>query len=303
MISAEQIAEAVAELIPKAACTLRPDVLRALEVAVDCECSSRGRAVLGQLIENARLARERNVPLCQDTGTVWVHIGLGVDDAFCGDVPTAVNAAVAAAYESAGLRMSLAHDALFNRENTRDNTPAFIDLAWRPGTGATVTVMLKGGGSDNASCVGMLEPGAGLGGVRELVLRSVSEKATGACPPLIIGVGVGATFDKVGSLAKRALLREVGSAAGLAGPVAGPAAGSMTDPAAGSAHTDAEVRVVEAELLRAVNGLGIGPAGLGGGTTALAVHIATAPCHIAALPVAVNMGCSAMRSAYAEVVG
>ncbi len=167
-------------------------------------------------------------------------------------------------------------DALFDRTNTDTNTPAFIEIvhAARPGIGATVHLMLKGGGSDNASRVQMLPPGAGIDGVRRVVLETVEAGATGACPPLLVGVGVGATFDKVAGLAKRALLRPIGQ------PPAGPS-----------------IAALEAELLAAINATGIGPAGLGGDTTALAVHVLTAPCHIAALPVAVNLGCSAVRSA------
>jgi tartrate/fumarate subfamily iron-sulfur-dependent hydro-lyase alpha chain len=176
--------------------------------------------------------------------------------------------------------MSVVADALLDRTNTNDNTPAFLDvvLGARTGPGATVHVMLKGGGSDNASSVVMLSPSAGFDGVRDAVLATVTEKATGACPPLVIGVGVGATFDKVGGLAKRALLREIGSV-----------------------PKDDRIAEFEAELLSAVNATGIGPGGLGGDTTALGVHIVTAPCHIAALPVAVNMGCCAVRSASIEV--
>lgn len=278
MITAEQIAATVAELIPQAAFNLRPDVARALAAAAATERSERGRAALVQLLENERLAREGEVPLCQDTGTVWVRVELGVEETLVGNVPMEVNAAVAAAYRSAGLRMSLVYDALLERANTGDNTPAFVELAWRPGTGATVSVMLKGGGSDNASRVEMLVPSAGFQGVKRLVLETVEEKATGACPPLLIGVGVGTTFDKVASLAKRALLREIGTV-----------------------PKDDRVAALEAELLEAVNATGIGPAGLGGDATALAVHIATAPSHIAALPVAVNLGCCAVRTATAEV--
>lgn len=221
------------------------------------------------------------MPLCQDTGTVWVRIEPGAEECVPGDVQVAVDRAVAEAYRDAGLRMSVVRDALFDRSNTEDNTPAFVEIALgvRPqATGATVHVMLKGGGSDNASRVVMLPPGAGIEGVRRVVLECVAEKATGACPPLLIGVGVGATFDKVGGLAKKALLREIGS--------------TDSDPTAAA---------FEAELLAQVNSTGIGPAGLGGDVTALAVHVATAPCHIAALPVAVNMGCSAIRSASVEV--
>jgi tartrate/fumarate subfamily iron-sulfur-dependent hydro-lyase alpha chain len=174
--------------------------------------------------------------------------------------------------------MSVVADALWDRTNTGDNTPAFVDVAWRPGTGATVHVMLKGGGSDNASRIEMLSPDAGVDGIVRLVLETVEARATGACPPLLVGVGVGGTFDKVGGLAKRALLRR------------------LDEPAA-----NPESSALEALILSAVNATGIGPGGLGGDTTALGVHVLSAPCHIAALPVAVNMGCCAVRSASVEV--
>ena len=280
MLTSAQIADAVRTVIPKAAASLRPDALIALRAAAIAERSPRGRAGLGQLVANADLAASAGMPLCQDTGTVWVRVELGADECVCGDLQTAVDAAVADAYRSAHLRMSLVRDALFDRANTADNTPAFLDVVpgARPGSGATVHVMLKGGGSDNASRVEMLPPGVGIEGVKRSVLETVSAKATGACPPLVIGVGVGATFDKVGGLAKKALLREIGSPA-----------------------SDPEAAALEAELLALVNATGIGPGGLGGDTTALAVHVLTAPCHIAALPVAVNLGCCAVRSARIEV--
>jgi fumarate hydratase class I/fumarate hydratase subunit alpha len=175
--------------------------------------------------------------------------------------------------------MSTVCDALLDRSNRGDNGPAFVEIAFRPGSGATVHVMLKGGGSDNASRVVMLPPSAGWNGVRDVVMAAVREKASSACPPLLIGVGVGATFDKVGTLAKKALLREIGEA-----------------------PSDPRLAALEAELLDAVNETGIGAGGLGGDVTALAVHVATAPCHIAALPVAVNMGCCAVRSASIDLV-
>lgn len=280
MLTAARLGEAVREAVPIAACTLREDVRLALSTAAKSERSPRGRVVLGQLLSNADLAQDDRVPLCQDTGSVWVRIELGSEETLTGNVQTEVNAAVAAAYRDSGLRMSLVRDALLDRSNTGDNTPAFIDVVWRPGTGATVHVMLKGGGSDNASRIEMLAPDAGLAGVKRVLLETVEAKATGACPPLLIGVGVGGTFDKVGGLAKRALLREVGSV-----------------------PKDDRVTAIESELLDAVNATGIGPAGLGGDTTALAVHVVTAPCHIAALPVAINMGCCAVRSATVEVAG
>lgn len=250
----------------------------ALVTAAERERSLRANTVLTQLIDNAEIAERDQVPLCQDTGSVWVRLELGSEDTLSGNVLTEVNAAVASAYREAGLRMSMVRDGLLDRSNTGDNTPAFVDIVWRPGTGATVHVLLKGGGSDNASRMEMLTPDAGFEGVKRFVLDTVAEKATGACPPLLIGVGVGATFDKVGGLAKRALLRDIGTV-----------------------PKDDRIAALEAELLEAVNATGIGPAGLGGDTTALAVHLVTAPCHIASLPVAVNMGCYAMRSVSVEV--
>jgi tartrate/fumarate subfamily iron-sulfur-dependent hydro-lyase alpha chain len=280
VLSASQVAEAVREAISRVATTLRPDVLAALTTAAGHERSERGRVVLEQLLANAGIASGDCVPLCQDTGTVWVRIELGAEECLCGDVQSEIDAAVARSFREAKLRMSVVRDALFDRTNTGTNTPAFVDVvhAARPGRGATVHIMLKGGGSDNASRVEMLAPGDGIVGVRRVVLEAVQARATGACPPLLVGVGVGSTFDKVGGLAKRALLRPIGEA-----PV-GPS-----------------VAVFEAELLAAINATGIGPGGLGGDTTALAVHVLTAPCHIAALPVAVNLGCSAVRSATIQV--
>lgn len=277
-MSVADIARAVGAAVSEAAVALRPDVLEAMQSAVVSERSARGRQVLSQLIENAAVARRDGVPLCQDTGTVWVWVELGDVECLEGDLQAAIDAVVADTYRERALRMSVMRDALGDRTNTGDNTPTFVDVTTRRGTGATVHVMLKGGGSDNASALAMLDPAAGAEGIRRFVLETVSAKATGACPPLIVGIGVGGTFDSVGKLAKKALLRPLGM------PAATEAAG-----------------VLEAELLAAINALGIGPAGLGGETTAVGVRVLTAPCHIAALPVAVNMGCSAMRAVTVEV--
>ncbi len=279
LISVTHIADAVRAAIAEAAVTLRPDVSAALVAAMASETSERGRDVLARLAENASIACRDRVPLCQDTGTVWVWVELGAETCPGGDLQAAIDAAVADAFRSNALRMSVVRDALTDRTNTGDNTPAFVDVTLRPGTGATVHVMLKGGGSDNASALAMLDPSAGAEGIRRFVLDTVSAKATGACPPLVVGVGVGGTFDGVAKLAKKALLRPIGT------------------PAASAGAAD-----LEARLLADINALGIGPAGLGGSTTALAVHVLTAPCHIAALPVAVNMGCSAMRSVTVELL-
>jgi fumarate hydratase subunit alpha len=279
MVEAEAISKAVYSAIGEAAVTLRADARAALSAALETESSDRGRAVIAQLLENADIAAADRVPLCQDTGTAWVRLTLGADRALPTDLPRIVDEAVARAYRDFGLRMSTVRDALFDRTNPGDNTPAVLEVVVRPGLGAEVDVMLKGGGSDNASSMAMLPPSAGEEGVRDFVVNAVKAKATGACPPLVIGVGVGGTFDTVGALSKKALMRAIGS------PAPSPAAAAL-----------------EAELLAAVNATGIGPAGLGGSTTALAVHVVTAPCHIAALPVAVNMGCCAMRTAHRELL-
>nr|WP_323748496.1 fumarate hydratase [Anaerosoma tenue] len=278
MISSRDIGEAVRSAIGIAATSLRADVRSAIERAAVSESSARGREVLSQMLENAAIAERDGVPLCQDTGATWVWVELSLEERLGGDLAAAVDEAVRTAYREGALRMSVVRDAIFDRRNTGDNTPAFLDVTLRPGTGATVHVMLKGGGSDNASVVRMLEPSAGIEGVRRLVLDTVSAKGASACPPLVVGVGVGGTFDSVGKLAKKALLREVGSAS-----------------------LDEQTESLEAALLADVNALGIGPAGLGGATTALAVHVVTAPCHIAALPVAVNLGCSSLRTVTVEI--
>lgn len=274
-LDAETVGEAVYDAIRQCAVTLRPDFRKAVEAArEEAAPESREAGVLDRILENARIGATDGVPICQDTGSVWVCLEVGESLAVPGNIFSRVNDAVARAYTDGRLRMSLVRDALFDRANTGDNTPAFCELKLVPGDSATLHVLLKGGGSDNASRVVMLPPGAGADSVRRVVLDCVREKAANACPPLVIGLGVGATFDKVAGLAKHALLREVGSSA-----------------------ASAEAAAFEEELLAEVNALGIGPAALGGAPTALAVHLETVPCHIAALPVAVNMGCCAMRSA------
>lgn len=279
-LDAETVGEAVYDAIRQCAVTLRPDFRKAVEAArEEAAPESREAGVLDRILENARIGATDGVPICQDTGSVWVCLEVGESLAVPGNILSRVNDAVARAYTDGRLRMSLVRDALFDRANTGDNTPAFCELKLVPGDSATLHVLLKGGGSDNASRVVMLPPGAGADSVRRVVLDCVREKAANACPPLVIGLGVGATFDKVAGLAKHALLREVGSSA-----------------------ASAEAAAFEEELLAEVNALGIGPAALGGAPTALAVHLETAPCHIAALPVAVNMGCCAMRSASVQLV-
>ena len=280
IITKEAVATAVYEAIPHLACELPADILAGLAAALEREEAPRGRAVLSQLVENARIARTDHVPICQDTGTVWVSLEVGPGVLVPADVFAGVDDAVARAYDEARLRKSVVRDAILDRANTGDNTPAFCDIhpVDEPGA-ARLRIMLKGGGSDNASRVIMLPPGAGRAGIVEEVVRCVREKGANACPPLVIGIGIGGTFDKVAGLAKRALMR----------PIDEPA-------------EDARARELEEELLAAVNASGVGPGGLGGATAALAVRVATAPCHIAALPLAINMGCSAMRRATVDLV-
>jgi tartrate/fumarate subfamily iron-sulfur-dependent hydro-lyase alpha chain len=274
------IATLVERAIPDIACNLRPDVHAALRRAAEIETSERGRTVLGQLLENAQIAATLQFPLCQDTGSVWVLLEVGERDtagntlAIPSNLFSLVDQAVAHAYSVAGLRKSLVHDALYDRSNTGDNTPAFCEIYFNPSRlGAVLHIMLKGGGSDNASRVVMLAPGAGIEGVCQVVHDAVREKGESACPPLIVGVGVGSTFDKVAGLAKRALLR------------------SLDEPS-----PVAELATLERKLLVDIKTLGIGPGGFGGDVTALAVRLLSAPCHIASLPVAVNIGCNSLRS-------
>jgi tartrate/fumarate subfamily iron-sulfur-dependent hydro-lyase alpha chain len=278
MVTRAALVEAISSAVAEAAVTLRADVRAALLAALDTEPSERGRAVLDQLLENSDIACADQVPLCQDTGSAWVRLTLGAEQPLPGDLQALADEAVAAAYREHALRMSMVRDALFDRTNTSDNTPAIVTVSLRPGTGAEIDVMLKGGGSDNASALTMLPPSAGEEGVLRFVLETVEARATGACPPLLVGVAVGGTFDTVAGLAKKALLREIGS------PAESPQAAGL-----------------ESAIREQINATGIGPAGLGGRTTALAVHVVTAPCHIAALPVAVNLGCCAVRCAHREI--
>ena len=271
-ITKEIVEQTVRNALPGLAIDVPVDVLAGLERALEIEENPRASEALRLLVENARIASEDRVAICQDTGSVWVCLEAGPDVAIAGDALSGVNDAVASVYMDCRLRKSLVRDALFDRANTGDNTPAFCEVSLVDKPGARLHIMCKGGGSDNASRVVMLTPSAGREGVVEAVLACVREKAANACPPLVIGVGVGATFDTVGHLAKRALMR----------PLDIPA-------------DDDQIADFEQELLEAVNATGIGAAALGGRTTALAVHIETAPCHIAALPLAINMGCSATR--------
>ena len=272
IITKEQVADVVRDALEQLAFELPRDIEEGLASALACEKNPRAAQALQLLVENARIARAERVAICQDTGSVWVCLEIGPDVMVAGNVLDGVNDAVASAYADCHLRKSIVRDALLDRANTGDNTPAFVEVRTSNRLGARIHIMCKGGGSDNASRVVMLTPGAGRQGIFDAVLSCVREKAANACPPLVIGVGIGATFDKVAGLAKMALMR----------PLDVPPA-------------DERIAQLEGELLVAVNATGIGAAALGGTTTALGVRVKTAPCHIAALPLAINMGCSAMR--------
>lgn len=279
-ITPDIVAQEVEKAIPHIASQLPEDVYQGLIAALEKETHPRGLIALEQLVENAKIASCDHVPLCQDTGSVWICLEIGSEVDIAGNIFSQVDDAVSRAYDKACLRKSIVKDALFDRANTQTNTPAFCEVRFSdiPET-ALLHIMLKGGGSDNASRVVMLPPSAGIDGVKEEVLACVREKAANACPPLIVGVGIGSTFDKVAGLAKKALMRKVDDQ-----------------------HVSHEVAAFEQELLAMINETNIGANGLGGNTTALSVKVATAPCHIAALPLAINLGCSAMRRTTIDLV-
>ncbi|MGQ9512624.1 fumarate hydratase [Thermodesulfitimonas sp.] len=270
-VTAEEITAVVARLCREANVTLEEDVLRALAGAREQEESPRGRDVLGKLLTNAALARTEGIPLCQDTGVAVVFLEVGQEVRIVGDLEAAVNEGVRRGYSEGYLRKSVVRHPL-DRVNTGDNTPAVIHYRIVPGDRLRITVAPKGAGSENMSALRMLKPADGVEGVKRFVLEVVEKAGPNACPPLVVGVGIGGTMEKAALLAKEALLRPLGSRS-----------------------DDPPVAALEEELLAAINRSGIGPLGLGGRMTALAVHVEVYPCHIASLPVAVNLNCHAAR--------
>jgi len=270
-ISAQQVTEVVSRLFMEANTHLGEDVLRAIEEAIEKEESPTAREVLGELLENARIAKQEQVPMCQDTGLAVVFVELGQDVHVTGGyLYEAIQEGVRRGYKEGYLRNSACHP--FSRLNTGDNTPAIIHLDLVPGDRLRLLAVPKGGGSENMSRVMMLTPSVGKAGVMDYVVERVRESSSNPCPPVIVGVGIGGTFEKAAILAKKALLRPLGSA-----------------------NPDPELDQMEGELLKRINDLGIGPQGYGGRTTALGVFIEMVPCHIASLPVAVNLQCHASR--------
>ncbi len=271
-ISAETIIDAVRKISIEASYDLGKDVIRAIERAKKYEESPVAKGILDQVLENAKIAKIDKAPMCQDTGFAVLFVELGQDvQVTGGDFYEALNEGVRRGYKDGYLRKSILSDPL-ERKNTGDNTPAVIHADIVPGDKIKITIAPKGGGSENMSEVKMLKPADGLQGVKDFVIDRVRRSGGNPCPPIIAGVGIGGTFEKCAMLAKKALLREVG------------------DRNPNKFYADLEV-----ELLEKINKLGIGPQGLGGTTTALDVHIEVHPCHIASLPVAVNIQCHASR--------
>jgi len=272
-ISCEEITETVARLCIDANYYLGDDVIKALRRARDAEISPLGREVLEQLLKNADVAREEEMPLCQDTGLTVVFLDVGQDVHVVGGVLyEAIHEGVRRGYHDGYLRKSAVDKPFSARKNTGDNTPALIHAQIVSGDRLGITVVPKGAGSENMSALAMLKPADGRQGIVNFVVETVEKAGANPCPPTIVGVGVGGTTEKAMWLAKRSLLREVGQPS-----------------------PDPEVAELEQVILERVNKLGIGPQGLGGNTTSLGVHVETYPCHIASLPVAVNIQCHSAR--------
>ena len=270
-IEVRDIIEKVKDSCMSANFDLGEDILSAFEKARDTEESPVGEEILEQLIENAKIAKEEKIALCQDTGFAVFFVELGDEVTIHGgNLVEAINEGVRQGYQEGYLRKSICHP--FTRKNTGDNTPAIVHVDLVPGDQLKIIIAPKGGGSENMSRVTMLKPSDGIEGIKNFVVERVRESGANPCPPLVIGVGIGGTFEKAALIAKKALLRPVGS----------------TNP-------NPELDVLEKELLEEINNLGIGPQGLGGRNTALAVQVEMHPCHIASLPVAVNINCHASR--------
>ena len=272
VINTDRVAEAVARLCQEINFCLSDNMLTALDQACSVEESDLGKQVLGLLKENAAIAAEDKLALCQDCGLAIIFIDIGQEVCFQGDfLEAAINRGVREGYQKGYLRKSVVSSPL-NRVNTGDNTPAIIHSRIVPGSQVKITVAAKGGGSENMSAVRMLSPSDGAKGVVDFVVETVDKAGPNPCPPIVVGVGIGGNFEYSAELAKRALLRPVGEP-----------------------HPDPEIAAMEKELLNRINSLGIGPQGLGGRVTALNVAFEVFPCHIASLPVAVNLDCHCHR--------
>jgi fumarate hydratase subunit alpha len=271
-IHVDEIRDNVAQICIDAAYNVSEDVLTAFDRAIELESPKSGaRTIIELLKENARIAREERIPVCQDTGIAIFFVEIGQDLRIKnGFIVEAVNEGVRKGYREGYLRMSVVDP--LTRKNTGDNTPAIIYTELVPGDKLKISFMPKGAGSENMSAIRMLRPTEGVEGIKDFVLACVRKAGANPCPPVVIGVGIGGDFEKAALIAKKALLRPVGSP-----------------------NAKLELASLEEMLLKAVNKTGIGPEGLGGAVTAMAVHVESFPCHIASLPVAVNINCHAAR--------
>ena len=270
-IKASEIAGAVRDMCIQANYTLSADMKKKFEESAEKETSPLGNQIFGQLQENLKIAEEEQIPICQDTGMAVVFLKVGQDVHVEGNLTEAVNEGVRRGYEEGYLRKSVVRDPI-DRVNTGDNTPAVIHFEIVPGDQVEITVAPKGFGSENMSRVFMLKPADGIEGVKNAILTAVRDAGPNACPPMVVGVGIGGTFEKCALMAKHALTRDLDEESPIP-----------------------YVRDLEKEMLEKTNGLGIGPGGLGGVITAMAVNIETYPTHIAGLPVAVNICCHVNR--------
>ena len=278
-IPVAEITAAVAQLSKEACCYLPKDVYEAFQKAQVAEPSPSGQEIIGQLMENADIARNEDMPICQDTGLAVIFIDVGQDVHFTGgSLEEAIHAGVAKGYVDSYLRKSSVSDPLFDRKNTKDNTPAVIHTRIVPGDKVKIKLAPKGAGSENKSAVKMLVPADGIAGVKKFVVDTVKTAGANSCPPMVVGVGIGGTMEMAAICSKRAAARDVVSRS-----------------------ADARYATLEEELLTLINKTGIGPQGLGGLTTALKVNIEWYPTHIASLPVAVTINCHAARHAEVEL--
>ena len=277
-IAAETITAAVKQLFLDCNYDIGGDILAALKNAREQEASPVGRSVLDQIIKNDAIAAEERIPLCQDTGMAVLFVEYGDKVCVDGDFEEAVTEGVRQAYRDGYLRKSVVSDPVFDRVNTKDNTPAIIHTKIVSGNTIRITAGGKGFGSENMSAIKMLTPSYGVEGVKQFILDTVFAAGPNPCPPIVVGVGIGGTFERAAQLAKKATFRPIDTQ-----------------------NPDPRYAEMEQELLEQINMMGFGPAGLGGNTTALGVNIETSPTHIAGMPVAVNICCHAARHASTEI--
>ncbi|MEE0966582.1 MAG: fumarate hydratase [Bacilli bacterium] len=272
IIKAELIRDSIKELCMQANYHLPIDVKKALFEAIETEDNLLSKETLTVLKENAEIASNNNAPICQDTGMACIFIEVGQDVHIEGNLEEAIHEGVRQGYEQGYLRKSVVDDPVFDRINTKDNTPAIINYTITTGDKIKITVAPKGFGSENMCQIKMLKPSDGVEGIKEFVMKVVNDAGPNACPPMVIGVGIGGSFDRVALLSKKAMMREIGTH-----------------------HQDERYASLEKELLEKINKTGIGPAGYGGKTTALSLNIETYPTHIAGMPVAVSICCHVAR--------